>query len=71
MHFDLWAFDAATTASIDAALSGEGILLTSQGFSMGPIYTIANTQGVKNNWHINNGILSLRSVIFWFLDNQY
>jgi len=45
--------------------------MTSQGFTMGPIYTVSSTSEVKNNWHINNGVLSLRTIYFWFLSNDY
>ena len=32
---------------------------------------MANTPSVQNTWHINNGILSLRTVMFYFLLNDY
>lgn len=35
------------------------------------MYSITNTPSVTNTWHINNGILSLRNILFFFLDNAY
>ena len=36
MHFDLWSFDEYVNQQINTALAGEGILMTSQSFTMGP-----------------------------------
>lgn len=38
---------------------------------MGPMYNIATTSNVTNNWHINNGIPSLKNFFVWFLSSDY
>ena len=43
LTLDLWFYDVAITAQIDQALAGEGLVLTSQNFTLGPQYNMTNT----------------------------
>lgn len=70
LHFDLWNFDKGATQQIDAKLQ-TGIVIASQGFSMGPIQQIATSAQVRNVYQINNSIPSLRTFYMWFLLNDY
>lgn len=52
-------------------LSGEGIIMSSQSFTLGPTYNVPTNGNISNTWHISNGIPSLKNLYVWFLDNSY
>lgn len=71
MVFDMWNFDENVERIMDNALQGNGLILSSSSWSLGPMYQIIANGSVTNNWHINNGIESVKTLLFWFLSNDY
>ncbi len=49
LKFDLWKFDESVTRSVENLMgSGDGLILTSQGFAQGTVQQIANGGQVRN-----------------------
>lgn len=68
---DLVQFDESVTELMRQQLSGDGIVLASHSWSLGPLYNIKDTSSVLGTWSLNMGFESLKAIYLVFLSNDY
>ena len=68
---DLVQFDDSVTDLMRQQLSGDGIVISTHSWALGPLYNIASTAGVLGTWQVNMGFESLKSIFLTFLSNDY
>lgn len=68
---DLVQFDDNVTNLMRNQLSGEGLVIATHSWALGPLYNIPSTTGVLGTWQVNLGFESLKSIFLTFLSNDY
>lgn len=68
---DIIQFDDNINNVVKSQLAGEGIVIHSNSYSLGPLYTIPSTTNALGTWQINMGFESLKSLIITYISNDY
>ena len=68
---DLVQFDDSVTNLMRNQLSGDGLVISSHSWALGPLYNIPSTSGVLGTWQVNMGFESLKTIFMIFLSNDY
>lgn len=56
---------------VSQRLRSGGITLSSNGWALGPRFSISNTSLIKNTWQINAGYESLKTLCFRIQSDDY
>lgn len=68
---DLIQFDESVTDLMRQQLQGDGIILSTHSWSLGPLYNIKDTASCLGTWQMNMGFESLKSIYLIYLSNDY
>ncbi len=68
---DLIQFDDSITDLMRAQLAGDGIILSTSTFALGPLYNLQTYYHVAGNHQVNMGFESLKNIFIMYLSNDY
>ena len=68
---DLIQFPEEVNSVVKSQLAGEGIILHSNSYSLGPLWSVANTVACQSTFQVNMGYESLKAILMCYISADY